>query len=153
MRKGLLLLAGVAVLWVPAVAGGSSRRPASKPAKTKASSHNKGDKSSPARACKGQLGGKGHGGAGANAFGKCVSRIARHKSERNGKDSAAESQDKDSAESQDKHSANPAMTCRAMQANDLAHFQTTYGTRPNAFGKCVARQAASRGDALSPPVR
>jgi hypothetical protein len=49
-----------------------------------------------------------------------------------------------------KDSANPAVTCDAMQANDLARFQTTYGTRPNAFGKCVARQAKQEG--LAPVV-
>jgi hypothetical protein len=31
-----------------------------------------------------------------------------------------------------------------MQANDFAHFQTLYGTRPNAFGKCVAKAANSK---------
>jgi hypothetical protein len=31
-----------------------------------------------------------------------------------------------------------------MWANDLAQFQTAYGTRPNAFGKCVARHANSK---------
>jgi hypothetical protein len=110
--------------------------------------------------------GKGRG-AGANAFGKCVSTIAMHKAESDGKDNAeshdkdnaeshdkdsaeshdkngAESHDKNGAESHDKNSANPAMTCKAMQANDLAHFQTAYGTRPNAFGKCVAKQANSK---------
>jgi hypothetical protein len=28
-----------------------------------------------------------------------------------------------------------------MQANELAHFQTTYGRRPNAYGKCVSEHA------------
>jgi hypothetical protein len=53
--------------------------------------------------------------------------------EGHGKDSAkgrsnhsAESDGKESAESQGKNGANPAMTCRAMQANDFAHFQTAY---------------------------
>jgi hypothetical protein len=145
MRKALLLLVCAAVLWVPAtsVAGDSSRSSASKPAKTKPS-HSK----SPAKACKSRLSGGKIDGAGANAFGKCVSKIALDKPESEGKDSA-ESQDKDSAEarhaeSQHKNSANPAMTCKAMWANDLAQFQTAYGTRPNAFGKCVARHANSK---------
>jgi hypothetical protein len=93
--------------------------------------------------------GKGHG-AGANAFGKCVSRIARHKTENEGRDSAerdrkdsAESDGKDSTESHGEGVANPAMTCKAMQANDVAQFQTTYGTRPNAFGKCVSTHATN----------
>jgi hypothetical protein len=102
----------------------------------------------------------GHGrGAGANAFGKCASTIAAtHKAESDGKDStesqdknsaesegqdSPESQGKESLESQGKESTNPAMTCKAMQAKDLAHFQTAYGTRPNAFGKCVAKEANS----------
>jgi hypothetical protein len=36
------------------------------------------------------------------------------------------------------------MACKAMQANDLAHFQARYGSRPNAFGKCVANHAKSK---------
>jgi hypothetical protein len=141
MRKVMLMLICAAVLWVPAasVAGDSSRSSASKPAKTE-SSRSKGDTNSPAQACKSQLGSaKGHG-AGANAFGNCVSTIAMHKAESEGKDSES----KDNAESHNKKGANPAMTCKAMQVNDLAHFQTAYGTHPNAFGKCVARQPNSK---------
>ena len=156
MRKILVLLVGTAVLWVPAVsiAGDSSSSPSKPAAKARtpdAKSDEErdapGDVSNPARTCRSQRngsnfaashngqtfsqfygtnGGKGHG-AGTNGFGKCVSTIARHK-----------------AESHDKKSANPAMTCKAMQANDFAHFQTAYGTRPNAFGKCVAKQANSK---------
>jgi hypothetical protein len=170
-------------LWVPAVsvAGDSSPSLSSKlAAKTETPS----DASNPASTCKSQRNGsnfaashngqtfshfygtnRGKGrGAGANAFGKCVSTIAMHKAESDGdsaesdgdsaenhdKDSAenhdknsAENHDKNSAENHDKNSANPAMTCKAMQANDLAHFQTAYGTRPNAFGKCVAKEANS----------
>jgi hypothetical protein len=178
MRKVLLLLVCTAVLWVPAasVAGDSSPSLSSKlAAKTETPSN----ASNPATTCKSQRNGsnfaashngqtftqfygtnRGKGrGAGANAFGKCVSTIAMHKAESDGKDSAkshdkhsaeshdknsAESHDKNSAESHDKNSANPATTCKAMQANDLAHFQTAYGTRPNAFGKCVAKQANSK---------
>jgi hypothetical protein len=163
-------------LWVPAVsvAGDSSPSLSSKlAAKTETPS----DASNPASTCKSQRNGsnfaashngqtfshfygtnRGKGrGAGANAFGKCVSTIAMHKAESDGdsaesdgdsaenhdKDSA-ENHDKNSAENHDKNSADPAMTCKAMQANDLAHFQTAYGTRPNAFGKCVAKQANSK---------
>jgi len=35
------------------------------------------------------------------------------------------------------------MICKAMQAKALMHFQTM-GMRPNAFGKCVAKQANSK---------
>jgi phage terminase small subunit len=50
----------------------------------------------------------------------------------------------DSTEGQGKTSANPAMVCKAMQSKDLAHLQSTYGMRPNAFGKCVAKRARSK---------
>jgi hypothetical protein len=118
----------------------------------------------------GTSGSKGHH-AGANAFGKCVSAIAMHKPDSHGKDSAetgdkesakGESPGEDSAETGDKESAkgespgedsakshakgraNPAMSCKAMQAQDPAHFQTVYGTRPNALGKCVANETSSK---------
>jgi hypothetical protein len=152
-------------LWVPAasVAGDSSPSLSSKQAAKTETAQVKSDASNPAGTCKSQRsgsnfaashngqtftqfygtkGGKGRG-AGANAFGKCVSTGAMHKAESEGKDNA-ESEGKDSAESNDKNSANPAMTCKAMQANDLAHFQAAYGMRPNAFGKCVAKQANSK---------
>ncbi|HJQ51285.1 MAG TPA: hypothetical protein VJ838_12300 [Gaiellaceae bacterium] len=170
MRKVLLLLVGTAVLWVPAVsvAGDSSPRPSMLAAKA-GTANAKSDVSTPASTCGSQRselnfaashnghtftqfygtnGGKGRG-AGANAFGKCVSTIAKHKNKSDSNGSAkshgedsAESRGEGSAKSHGKEgSASPAMTCKAMQADDLAHFQTTYGTRPNAFGKCVAKQA------------
>jgi hypothetical protein len=74
------------------------------------------------------------------AFGRCVSRIATQKAERKGQDSA-DSHDENSGGAHEKDGANPAKTCKALQADDRAHFQTTYGTRPNAFGQCVAKQA------------
>jgi len=100
----------------------------------------------------GTSGSKGHH-AGANAFGKCVSAIAMHKPDSHGNDSAetgdkesakGESPGEDSAKSHAKGRANPAMTCKAMQAQDPAHFQTVYGTRPNALGKCVANESSSK---------
>ena len=156
MRKALLLVVCTTVLWVPAasVAGDSSPKLSSKLAAKTETSHLEGD-ANPAGTCKSQRSrsnfaashkgqtltqsygtnrGKGRG-AGMNAFGKCVSTGAMHK---------ADSDGKDSAETRHKDSANPAMTCKAMQANDIAHFQTTYGMRPNAFGKCVAKQANSK---------
>jgi hypothetical protein len=162
MRRALLLFLCTTVLWVPAasVAGDSSPSPSLKLASKTEAPHVKSGASNPASTCKSQRsgsnfaashsgqtftqfygtnGGKGRG-VGPNSFGKCVSTIAMHKAESDGKDSA-ESHDKNSAENHDKNSANPAMTCKAMQANDLAHFQTAYGTRPNAFGKCVTKQA------------
>lgn len=178
MRKALLLLVGTAVLWVPAVsmAGDSSSSPSKPVAKTEMREAES-DVSNPASTCKSQRDGsnfaarhhgqpltqfygtnrgRGHG-AGANAFGKCVSTIAKQRTEEDAQDSA-ESHDKDSAEerendteserrdsleSKGKSSANPAKTCKAMQASDLAHFRTTYGSRPNAFGRCVSGHANS----------
>lgn len=154
MRKVLLLLIGTAVLWVPAVsmAGDSSSSP-SRPAAHRETSRAERALSSPASTCKS----KGRG-ARANAFGKCVSAIARQH-EDDGDDRAgatkgqsddsgerhsgdgAESQDRDSVDGHGRGSANPAMTCKAMQANDLAHFRSAYGPRPNAFGKCVSGHA------------
>jgi hypothetical protein len=82
----------------------------------------------------GTNGGNGRG-AGANAFGKCVSTTAKRK---------AGTEAKESAKGRVKDAAAPAMTCKAMKANDPAEFQATYGARPNAFGKCVAKQANNK---------
>jgi hypothetical protein len=46
--------------------------------------------------------------------------------------------------SQGKNSANPAMTCKSMQTQDASAFNTAYGTRPNAFGKCVSSHTHSK---------
>jgi hypothetical protein len=142
IRKVLLLLVGAAVLWVPAVsvAGDSSPNPSKLTAKEKARDA-KGAGRSPAGICKsirfhGTYGGRG---GGANAFGKCVSTTAKPKDKSEG---GAKSHGEESSKSHG-GSANPAMICKAMRAKTLAHFQTTYGMRPNAFGKCVARHASS----------
>ena len=63
-------------------------------------------------------------GAGANAFGKCVSTIAKQNAHSDVTDAVA-----------------AAKTCKALKASDLATFQATYGTGRNAFGKCVAKQS------------
>jgi hypothetical protein len=63
-------------------------------------------------------------GAGANAFGKCVSAVAKQ----NAKDDVSDS-------------VSAAKTCKTLKASDLATFQATYGTTKNAFGKCVAKQS------------
>jgi hypothetical protein len=70
----------------------------------------------------GTNGGNGKG-AGANAFGKCVSTIA-----------------KQNAHSDASSEVAAAKTCKALKA-DLATFQAAYGTGKNAFGKCVAKQS------------
>ena len=163
MRKVLLFVVCMAVLWVPAVsvAGDSSPNPSSKPAAKTETPHVTIE--NPASTCKrqrndsnfpashtghsftqfyGTNGGEGHG-AGANAFGRCVSTTALHKAESEGKD-RAKAHDKKSVETHAMASANPATACKAMQANDLTHFQTAYGTQPNAFGKCLSKQANSK---------
>jgi hypothetical protein len=66
-------------------------------------------------------------GAGANAFGKCVSAIAKQ----NAKNDVSDSVD-------------AAKTCKSMKSSDLATFQATYGTTKNAFGKCVAKQSNAK---------
>jgi hypothetical protein len=70
----------------------------------------------------GTNGGNGKG-AGANAFGKCVSTIA-----------------KQNAHSDASSEVAAAKTCKALKG-DLPTFQAAYGTGKNAFGKCVATQS------------
>lgn len=164
MRRVLLLLVGAAVLWVPAasVAGESSPSRPKLTGKVKTPDAKR-DVSKPASTCQSQRSelnfAASHGGqtftqfygtddgsrrsVGANAFGKCVSTIAKHRDKSDGEGSAkrhGEGSDK----SRRKRGTSPAMICKAMQAKALAHFQTTYGMRPNAFGKCVAGRANSK---------
>jgi hypothetical protein len=65
-------------------------------------------------------------GKGKNAFGKCVSQ-------------------KKKAEAEDDHDAivNAAKQCKALRTNERAAFDEKYGTRRNAFGKCVSSTAKS----------
>lgn len=74
----------------------------------------------------GTNGGKGKG-AGANAFGKCVSTLAKQNAKSDVSDSVA-----------------AAKTCQNLKSSNLATFQATYGTDKNAFGKCVAKQANAK---------
>jgi hypothetical protein len=60
-------------------------------------------------------------GAGANAYGKCVSQHAQQASQQDATKAAA-----------------AAKTCKAMLKNDPTGFATKYGKTRNAFGKCVA---------------
>ncbi|HET8556099.1 MAG TPA: hypothetical protein VFL58_02175 [Gaiellaceae bacterium] len=62
-------------------------------------------------------------GAGANAFGKCVSALAKQNAHRDASSEIA-----------------AAKTCKGMKA-DPPTFQAAYGTGKNAFGKCVAAQS------------
>jgi hypothetical protein len=62
-------------------------------------------------------------GAGANAFGKCVSTLAKRNAQTDARSELA-----------------AAKTCKALKS-DLPTFQAAYGTGKNAFGKCVATQS------------
>jgi len=65
-------------------------------------------------------------GAGKNAFGKCVSTLAKQQTEEETEDRVAASD-----------------TCKAM---DQATFEATFGTKKNAFGKCVSATAKAQAD-------
>jgi hypothetical protein len=63
-------------------------------------------------------------GAGSNAFGKCVSTLA-----------------KQNAQSDVSNNVDAAKTCKALKASDPDTFKTSYGSGRNAFGKCVSATA------------
>jgi len=63
---------------------------------------------------------------GRNAYGKCVSARARGATEQ---ETAAR--------------VNAAKTCKKMKAEQKAAFETAYGTKKNAFGKCVSKTAGA----------
>ena len=65
-----------------------------------------------------------------NAFGKCVSAKAKAKK------AAADKED----EAQEDDRVNAAKSCKAAK-KDAAKFAADYGTRKNAFGKCVSKTA------------
>jgi hypothetical protein len=70
-------------------------------------------------------------GKGKNAYGKCVSQKAKqHK---------ADADDEDKAQQEDR--VNAAKTCKAAKKSDPDKFADDYGSRRNAFGKCVSRTA------------
>jgi hypothetical protein len=68
---------------------------------------------------------------GRNAFGKCVSMKAKEK------ESEADAEDQQNATEW----KNAAKECDNMRDTDAAGFAAAYGTRPNAFGKCVSTKA------------
>ena len=74
----------------------------------------------------GTNGKEGTNGAGKNAYGKCVSTLAKQQSQE---------------ETEDRVDA--AETCKAL---DKATFEATYGTKKNAFGKCVSATAKAQAD-------
>jgi hypothetical protein len=68
---------------------------------------------------------------GRNAYGKCVSSKAKEKE--------AEADGEDQQEATEWKNA--AKECDNLRDTDSAGFAQTYGTRPNAFGKCVSAKA------------
>ena len=68
-----------------------------------------------------------------SAYGKCVSTKAK-----------ANKEESDDADQENR--VNPARACRAEQKADAAKFAADYGTRRNAFGKCVSRKAQAQND-------
>jgi hypothetical protein len=63
-----------------------------------------------------------------NAYGKCVSAKRKEKQT-------------DATQAQDERTLNAAQTCKAQRKDDAAGFATQWGTRRNAFGKCVSATA------------
>jgi hypothetical protein len=79
-----------------------------------------------------------------NAYGKCVSAMAKKKDQNEAKDedeNENESENGTNGKSED----TAAKKCKAMKKDDPAGFKTTYGDKPNAFGKCVSKLAKGHG--------
>ena len=68
---------------------------------------------------------------GKNAFGKCVSKLASQKQQ--------ELQAQDNQ--QDQNQVNAARTCHKAHKDDATAFAQKWGTKRNAFGKCVSSTA------------
>jgi len=73
---------------------------------------------------------------GRNAYGRCVSQTARQ--------DKAEADQEDEAQEDD--SQNAAKSCKQAKRDDPAKFAADYGTRRNAFGKCVSRTAKQNAE-------
>jgi hypothetical protein len=71
-----------------------------------------------------------------NAYGKCVSATARAQEQK-----AAEQE-----QSEDHNTVNAAKTCKAQRTNDRAGFDAQWGTKKNAFGKCVSTTEKAKND-------
>jgi len=76
-----------------------------------------------------------------NAFGKCVSTIAK------AKEHAADEKDQQEATEW----KNAAEECDAARDASAETFATTWGTDEDAFGKCVSETAQETGDEVSSP--
>ena len=77
-------------------------------------------------------------GTASNAFGKCVSTVAKTRGETQPGQQGPRAQ------------TNPARTCRALRQTNRAAFELMFGTGSNAFGKCVSTVAKTRGGAQTP---
>ena len=73
---------------------------------------------------------------GNNAFGKCVSSRARENEQQ--------------ADEADRQRVNASRQCRAEKRDNPQGFAQTYGSRPNAFGKCVSAKARAQNDQPQP---
>ena len=73
----------------------------------------------------------GSGKHGKNAYGKCVSQKAKAKKDAADAEDAAQAEDR----------INAAKSCKQAKKDDAAKFGEDYGTKKNAFGKCVSRTA------------
>ena len=101
-------------------------------------------------------------------FGKCVSKKAKEEAaERKAARKAAKAEckqqglkgkayadcvkqataaNKADADAKDKNKVNAAKTCREQQKGDPDGFATQWGTKKNAFGKCVSATARAKND-------
>ena len=82
-----------------------------------------------AEECKAELGDSKKGGK--NAFGKCVSEKAKAGKEQADQNDAAKAKDR----------INAARSCKQAKKDDADQFAEDWGTRRNAFGKCVSKTA------------
>lgn len=73
---------------------------------------------------------------GKNAFGKCVSQKAKANKDK------ADEQD----EAEDQNRVNAAKKCKAERKANPEAFGQAYGTKRNAFGKCVSKNAQAQND-------
>jgi len=69
-----------------------------------------------------------------NAYGKCVSTLAKAKKAKQVKTEVADD-------------VSAAKSCKAQRSGDAAAFAAKYGTARNAFGKCVSTTAKAKADA------
>ena len=86
-------------------------------------------KSNAAKECKAELGDSKKGGK--NAYGRCVSEKAKANKAQADKEEAAKAKDR----------INAAKSCKQAKKDDADTFAADFGTKKNAFGKCVSKTA------------